>query len=78
MKAFEKVNNKLDKLNKLGIKVGKFLLVTVLAVGTVGTVGTVTFGPSEQDIQKLEITLNKMILERLNREKHIELINGLK
>ena len=75
MKAFEKVNNKLDKLNKLGIKVGKFLLVTVL---TVGTVGTVTFGPSEQDIQKLEITLNKMILERLNREKHIELINGLK
>lgn len=53
------------------------IVVVITSVSLVGF-GAVTYNKPEQDTKKMEVTLNKMMLERLNREKSIDLINGLK
>ncbi len=53
------------------------IVVVITSVSLVGF-RTVTYNKPEQDTKKMEVTLNKMMLERLNREKSIDLINGLK
>ena len=54
------------------------MIVIVMTFGIGAAVRYRAYNQSLQNTKKMEVTLNKMMIERLNKEKNIDFINGLK